>query len=226
MQFFKIYQCLVPLLFLPISYGLWFNRASQTHQLPLFVLGIPFLFAYIIPALGTNWLNLWSFNTNFKWGGMRLYHGFVFGPAASLLALVCIDHPSVPFSTLGLLRSGLVVGSVFAFWNWYYDMLAIKAGFLVVYNRAYHEKQGAAEISSQYAPVFFGSFGFCYGIAIKGFEYSINRICSESLFLPFLFAACLVTCSIPAVLYILYSKLTLGESGLHSFAPQEQNEKL
>ena len=52
MSFFKIYQFLVPLLLLPASYYLWYIRADQTHQLPLLAVGIPVVFAYVIPAAG------------------------------------------------------------------------------------------------------------------------------------------------------------------------------
>ena len=113
---------------------------------------MPILSAYVIPGISTNRLKLWEFNTRFKLGRIRPHHGFVFGSAISLLALVCVDPPTVAFSMPALLRTAFITGSVLAFWNWLYDIRAIKVGFIVMYNRQHTEGQGPEAIATDYAP--------------------------------------------------------------------------
>ena len=94
MKFFNIYQYLAPVILLPLSYYLWWRRMAESHKLALFMVSIPILFAYIVPALGTNWLKLWEFNTRWRLGRFRPHHGFVFGSAISLMGLFCVTEPS------------------------------------------------------------------------------------------------------------------------------------
>lgn len=166
-RFLGLYQYLAPALLFPVSYWLWWERSGHNHRFVALVLTVPVLFAYIIPGLGTNWLKLWEFHTRWRWGKFRPHHGFVFGTAASLFALLCVDARPPGFGVWEVLRAGFVMGSVLAFWNWIYDISAIKTGFIVVYNRPHFEKLGPEAIATDYAPVFFGVFGLCYGITIR-----------------------------------------------------------
>jgi len=49
---------------------------------PTRLLGIPVLYAYIVPAVGTNVFRIWEFNTRLRLGRFRPHHGFVFGSAS------------------------------------------------------------------------------------------------------------------------------------------------
>lgn len=217
MQFYRMYQYVVPILLFPLAYWLWLARYDGDHNLTILALSIPILFAYIVPGLGTNWLRIWEFNTRWKIGRFRPHHGFLFGTATSLFGLLCLSFPARSFDTMELIRSGFVMGSVLAFWNWFYDLYAIKVGFLVVYNRKYYEKQGPEAIATDYCPVFFGSFGVCYGVAVRVCEHYLFELGRSDLYWP-LFLACNVAVLIcPIVSYILYSFATSGQSGLRSY---------
>ena len=121
----NLYSYALPPLLLPLGYWLWW-RLCGDHRFVAIVLSMPILFAYIVPGLGTNWLGLWEFDTRWKLGRFRPHHGFVFGSATGILTLVCVDPRWPPFSGWELARTALVVGSFLAFWNWAYDILAIR----------------------------------------------------------------------------------------------------
>ncbi|MFN8457662.1 MAG: hypothetical protein U0401_23895 [Anaerolineae bacterium] len=217
MKFFTLYQYLAPLMLFPLSYYLWLRQFEANHAFVLLALSIPVLFAYLIPALGTNWLHLWEINTRLRLGKFRPQHGFVFGAATSLMALLCLGGMSTPFSPMELFRAGFVLGSVLAFWNWLYDMLAIQAGFIIVYNRPYAKNRGAEAIASAYAPVLFGSFGFCYGVTIRLSQYYLLELNRWDYYGWLLVMGNLAGLLLPVLAFVGYSYLKHGESGLQSY---------
>jgi hypothetical protein len=217
MRFFRIYQYVVPLVLFPLSYWLWWSRYGCDHQLTLFALSLPIVFSYVVPALGTNWLRIWEFNTRWKLGRFRPQHGFLFGTATSLFGLACLAYPPQSFDAWEFLRAGFIMGSVLAFWNWLYDVHAIRVGFLRVYNRAYAENRGPEAIATQYCPVFFGSFGFCYGIAIRVGEYYLAELGRFDLYWPLLLICHATVITFPVLAYVLLSLATTGQTGLQSY---------
>lgn len=223
MRFFNLYQYLAPVLLFPLSYFLWLRQFDGNHALVWLMLSIPISFAYIIPALGTNWLRLWEFNTRLRLGRFRPHHGFVFGSATSLMALLCLGGPPASFTLLEFIRAGFMLGSVLAFWNWLYDLAAIKAGFIIVYNRPYAENRGAEASATDYAPVLFGVFGLCYGLAIRLNQYYLLELNRWDTYWLLWIGGTLAGLIIPVLAFILYSFLRYGESGLtaYSNAPAE-----
>jgi hypothetical protein len=217
--FLRIYEYVVPLALFPLTYWLWWSRYGCDHRLTLFALSIPIVFSYVVPGLGTNWLRIWDFNTRLKIGRFRPQHGFLFGTATSLFGLLCLGYPVPAFDAWELLRSGLVMASVLAFWNWLYDLHAIRVGFLQVYNRAYAENRGPEAIATEYCPVFFGSFGFCYGIAIRAGEYYLAVSGRSDLFWPLLLLCLLAVLTCPVLAYVTLSLATTGHTGLQSYEP-------
>lgn len=219
--FFNIYQYLAPVVLLPLAYWLWLGSAQGDHRLALWMVAVPVLFAYIVPAVGTNVLRVWEINTRLRLGRFRPHHGFVFGSATACIAWLAL--PSLEATGgLAALRSGFVLGSVLAFWNWLYDVLALRAGFLCVYTRSYAERRGPDAIAMDYAPPIFGLFGFGYGasavliapvLTIAGWNLTYW------LALGLACAACIV---LSVAGYIGWSYWHFGESGLRSH--QGRNE--
>jgi len=219
MRFFRIYQYVVPLVLFPLSYWLWWRRYDYDHRLVLFALSIPIVFSYVVPALGTNWLRIWEFNTRLRIGRFRPQHGFLFGTATSLFGLLCLGYPAPNLDAWEMLRAGFVMASVLAFWNWLYDVHALRVGFLVVYNRAYSESRGPEAIATEYCPVFFGTFGFCYGIAIRAGEYYLAELGRFDLFWPLLLLCHFIVLLCPVLAYIALSLATSGRTGLRTYEP-------
>ena len=211
MSFFNIYQYAAPLVLLPLAYWLWLARSGGEHRLALLLMSMPVLYAYIVPAVGTNVLKIWEFNTRLRLGRFRPHHGFVFGSATSLIALAAVS-PTSDFTFGEVLRAAFVLGSVLAFWNWLYDVAALRSGFLRVYTRSYAERRGPEAVAMDYAPPIFGLFGAVYGALIVLAE-GLARDWWWTFFLLGN-AACI---ALPVGGYVAWSYLRNGESGLRSY---------
>ena len=214
LRFFRLYQFVVPATLFPVSYYLWLVHYDHNHRLAALALSIPVVYAYVIPGVGTNWFKLYDFNTRLKLGAYRPHHGFVFGTAASLLALLCLPRPTAGPEVVEILRAGFVLGSVLAFWNWFYDIYALKSGFMTVYNKPWAERLGPEAVATDYAPALFGAFGACDGVALRASEcLLVDRGRSDLYWWCFL-ACHLAVLTIPGVAYVVNSYVRNGETGL------------
>jgi hypothetical protein len=214
MRLLNLYQYLAPLVLFPVSYWLWWRRCEQSHACAVLLLSMPVLFAYVIPGLGTNWLGLWEFNTRWRLGKFRPHHGFVFGTATSLFALLCVEPHQAGLGIWEVVRSGFLLGSVLAFWNWLYDIYAIKAGFIVVYNRPYNQKLGPEAIATDYAPPLFGAFGVCYGVAVRIAEHWLLERGDWHLYGWLAVIGNLAVLILPVLAFVGWSYLRHGVAGL------------
>ena len=217
MTVLKVYQYVGPMILFPASYYLWLRRVDYDHQLVLFMMSMPILYAYIIPAIGTNWLKLWEFKTRWRLGRFRPHNGFVFGSAISLFALFLVEPRPVSLGAMELVRTGFLTGSTMAFWIWIYDIYAVKSGFLVVYNRPHFYNRGAEAVATEYAPVFFCAFGICYGLAIHIGEYYLLEQGRSSLYVPLFIAFNAVLLTVPGLAYVVSSLVRNGDMGLRPF---------
>lgn len=216
MPFFQIYQYAAPIVLFPISYWLWLDRYEGDHRLVWLMLSLPVVFAYVIPGLGTNWLRLWEINTRLRLGRFRPHHGLVFGTATSLFALAVLVPDQAP-GVGAILRKGFVLGSVLAFWNWLYDIYAIKVGFIHVYNLPWRYDKGAEAVATDYAPILFGVFGCCYGVAIGSYEWLLVDQGRWDWFWLLLIIGHVVCLCVPVLAFVSVSFLRTGQSGLQSY---------
>ncbi len=205
------YQYLAPAVLAPTSFWLWQREYGGDLRLVAAAWLIPVLWAYIVPGIGTNLLKVWEFNTRLRLGRFRPHHGFVFGSATALLAWLV----HVPARDLfDVARSGFVMCSVLAFWNLLYDVMAIRAGILSVYNQPWADGHGEAAIATDYAPWFFGGFGAVYGLGIATMEWLNAR---GALSLPVLAAALTLMLSlsiaVPVAGFVAQSRCRHGHSG-------------
>lgn len=214
MRFFQVYQYLAPAILFPLSYWLWWERYAQSHALVLLVMSIPILFAYVVPGIGTNVLGIWEFNTRLRLGKFRPHHGFVFGSATSLIAFCCLGPHRTGTDGWEIARAGLVLGSTLAFWNWFYDIEALRAGFLVVYNRPFVDGQGAEAIATDYAPTIFGGFGLVLGASIRLVEWQLLDQQRWGLYWPLVIGCNLAGLVVPVALFMACSYWRHGTWGL------------
>jgi hypothetical protein len=215
MNFFGLYQYAAPLVLLPLAYWLWLERSGGEHRLALLLMSMPVIYAYVVPAVGTNVLRIWEFNTRLRLGRFRPHHGFVFGSATSLIALACLG-PRGEVGWAEVLRTAFVLGSVLAFWNWLYDVAALRSGFLKVYTRSFADRRGPEAVAMDYAPPIFGLFGVVYGAAIVLAEHLL-RDPGSGWYWPLFVAANLACIMIPVAGYIAWSYARNGEHGLKSY---------
>ena len=165
----SLYAYLAPALLAPASLLLWYRTCEGHLELVVTAWLIPILWAYIVPGVGTNVLKVWEFDARFRFGRFRPHHGFVFGSATAMLAWLVHTGPAADFWAVA--RDALVMGSVLGFWNLLYDVKALEAGVLHVYNQPWADGKPEAEVAMDYAPWFFGGFGAVYGAGIGIMEW-------------------------------------------------------
>ncbi len=165
----SVYQYVAPVVLAPASFALWYREYSGNLKLTIVAWLVPVLWAYIVPGIGTNVLKVWEFDTRFRLGRFRPHHGFVFGSSTAMLAWLV--HAAPARDLWSIVRYALVLCSLLGFWNYLYDVKALQAGLLRVYNQPWADGRGAAEVALDYAPWFFGGFGAVYGAAIGTVEW-------------------------------------------------------
>ena len=220
MRFFSVYQYIAPAIAAPLAYWLWLQRYAGDHRMAFFMLAVPVTFAYVIPAIGMNVLRIWAMKTRFRLGRIRPHHGLVFGSAASLFGLLSLDPLRGPLGWLEPVRAGLTVGAVVAFWNWLYDIVAMRVGFIQVFNIPYANGEGPEAIVTDYAPAVFGGFGFVYGVWIRIAECWLHQAARVDLFWPLLAGALFSAVTFPVLLFVLQSLYIHGDVGLRSYENQ------
>lgn len=158
------YQYVAPAVLAPLSFWLWWQRYDGDVWLVLTAWLLPILYAYIVPGVGTNVLKVWEFDTGLRLGRFRPHHGFVFGSATATIAWLV--HGAAADGWQDIVRLSIVFASVLGFWNLLYDVRAIEAKHLRVYNQPWADGKDAEAIAMDYAPWFFAGFGAIYGAAI------------------------------------------------------------
>ncbi len=194
----RLYPYIAPLILGPLSFVLWRREYEGNLLLISTAWLIPVLWAYIVPGIGTNVLKVWEFDTRLRLGRFRPHHGFVFGSATATLAWLV--HGS------GVLRNAIAMCVVIGVVNVLYDIKALRAGILRVYNQPWAEGGDAKAIAMDYAPWCFGGFGFVYGAGIGVME----RSPSVSVFAGTLVLSMVV----PVALYSVQSKWRHGHWGM------------
>jgi hypothetical protein len=215
-RFYSIYQYVVPIIFFPVGYYLWLRQFSGDHSLVILTLSLPVIWGYVIPGIGTNLLRLWGFNTCFRIGRYRPHHGIVFGTAVSLIALLCNNAISQDTNFMSIASSAFVFGSVYAFWNWLYDMYAIKSGFITLHKPEHYKDVNVEMIVTEYAPIIFGFFGICYGVFLHLMQYYLIGQSRSDLYWSFLIWGNISVLIIPVLAFGIFTYFKYGIGGIKS----------
>ena len=211
-RLFELYQYIAPAILTPLSFWLWWQVYSGEVTLVLIAWLIPILYAYIVPAIGTNVLKVWEFDTRIRLGRFRPHHGFVFGSATSMITWLC--HFGMANNVVHIFVFSILIALVLGLLNIFYDIKAIESGHLIVYNQPWANNQGARAITLDYAPWFFVGFGVIYGASIGIAEWLyFNNLFSFSLFGWFLPISLILSISVPVLGYINRSYRVHGHSG-------------
>jgi hypothetical protein len=210
---FEAYQYVAPALLTPLAAWLWWRHYDGDVALAAIALVIPIAYAYIVPGIGTNLLQVWEFDTRLRLGRFRPHHGFVFGSATATLVLPAIGTPTASPTMLEALARGMVVAAVLGILNWLYDALAIRAGFLKVYNQPWADGRDAWSIASDYAPWFFGGFGLIYAAGLKLAEGALLAEPEASRAIAVGLTILAATLTLPTLGYVIQSYARHGHHG-------------
>jgi hypothetical protein len=210
---FEAYQYVAPALLTPLAAWLWWRHYDGNVALAAIALAVPIAYAYVVPGIGTNLLQVWEFDTRLRLGRFRPHHGFVFGSATAMLVLPVIGAPVANPTMLGVLARGMAVAGILGVLNWLYDALAIRAGFLKVYNQPWADGRDAWTIASDYAPWFFGGFGLIYAAGLKLAEGALLVEPATSRALGVGLAILAATLTLPTLGYVIKSYARHGHHG-------------
>ncbi len=210
---FETYQYIAPAILTPLCAWLWWRHYDGNTALAAIALGVPIAHAYVVPAIGTNVLRVWEFDTGLQLGRFRPHHGFVFGSATALLMLLVIGMPSAEATLADAARAGLLGAVMLALVNWLYDAGAIRAGILKVYNQPWAEGRGAGSIAADYSLWFFGGFGLLHGAGLKLAEGVLIDAPDAVKALAIGGALVAATATLPTLGYIAQSYLRHGHHG-------------
>ena len=219
MRAIRIYQYIAPALLAPFSLYLWWAEYRNIPQVLVAWL-IPILWAYVVPAVGTNVCKVWEFDVRWKLGRFRPHHGFVFGSATATIAWLI--HGQQASGIADIFRFAVILCSVLGFWNLLYEVVALRSGLLKVYNQPWADGRGEEAIAFDYAPWFFGGFGAAYGLSIGIFEriVSLRGIPDAVVTFTYLMTALILCIALPVIGYIRYSIRTHGHSGTRPVAKE------
>jgi hypothetical protein len=210
---FEAYQYVAPALLTPLAAWLWWRHYDGDVALAVIALVIPIAYAYIVPGIGTNLLQVWEFDTRLRLGRFRPHHGFVFGSATAMLVLPAIGTPAANPTMLDVLTRGMAVAALLGVVNWLYDALAIRAGFLKVYNQPWADGRDAWTIASDYAPWFFGGFGLIYAAGLKLAEGALLAEPGASRAIAVGLVILAATLTLPTLGYVVQSYARHGHHG-------------
>ena len=167
-MFIFIGNKILPFAALPILVWFWMGAGGLAFM--LLVLGLPLIFGYIAPGIGTNYLKMWSFHDKWTIGNYFIHHGFIYASTFGCVLFFAFFRPmhhEWPVLVGNMARTAALLGFV----GWVHDTVAIREGAMVVYNEAWKRDAGAEAIAAQYAPLCFSLLGAAYGcIVTLGYE--------------------------------------------------------
>jgi hypothetical protein len=156
--------------FLALPFLLWYWTRLGGALFALLVLGLPLLFGYLAPDIGTNLLKMWRFRDSWTVGNYFIHHGFIYAATFGLVILVAFVPPARddwPTLLLNMARGAGLLGFV----GWTHDTIAIREGVMEVYNDAWKRGAPAEVIAAQYAPLCFALLGAAYaGTVSLGYQ--------------------------------------------------------
>ena len=171
--FLFAYNYVYPFLGFPLLLWLWHRKTGTAFT--AFVMGVPLVFGYLIPGIGTNILKKWRFHGRMLLGNYFAHHGIIYSSTMGLALF--ISFPSGQPSD-GILESAWIVvrtAALVGFVGWWHDILGVKAGMVEVFNGPWRRGAGPEEIVTSYAPICFPALGAAYaGTAMFGYPFLVE----------------------------------------------------
>jgi len=172
MNFSKIFlfigNKILPFVGLPILIWLWVRQGGVAFA--FLVLGLPLMFGYVVPGIGTNILKMWRFNDSWTIGNYFIHHGFIYASTMGFVMYFAFFPPANnDWSTLlgNMARCAGILGFVL----WAHDLIAMREGMLEVYSESWKRGATPEVVAARYAPLCFLLLGASYaGIVSLGYQ--------------------------------------------------------
>ncbi len=165
--FLFIYNYIYPFFGFPLLLWLWTRSTSLLFA--ALVMGLPLVFGYLIPGIGTNILKLWRFRGHWLMGNYFIHHGIIYASTMGLalyLSFFATNQLDV-WNMLGnIARTSTMIGFV----GWWHDILAVRHGVIEIYNGPWKHGASPETIVSHATPYCYVFLGAAYaGIATLGY---------------------------------------------------------
>ena len=171
--FLFVYNYVYPFIGLPLLLWLW--TRDENAAFAGLVMGLPFVFGYLVPGIGTNILKLWRFRGHWVVGDYFIHHGFIYA-ATMGLALYVGFVPAAGTGLWGLLGNMARTASIIGFVGWGHDLLAVRAGVIEIYNGPWKRGASPEAIVSHSTPLCYALLGAAYaGVATLGYDILVAQ---------------------------------------------------
>jgi hypothetical protein len=168
-----LYGKVFALLGFPLMAWLWYQKGGLAFA--TLIMGLPLIFGYVVPGIGTNILKQWRFRDSWVVGNYFIHHGFIYASGLSL-GLYIGFVPNQPGDVWAIVANLVRTACVIGFVGWWHDLIAIRQGMMEVYNRAWKEGAAPEVIVTKYAPLCFSLFGAIYaGVATWGYDVLVRQ---------------------------------------------------
>lgn len=163
--FLFVYNKILPFVVFPAMAWLW---ATQTNlAFAAFVMGLPLLYGYIVPGIGTNVIKLWRFFDQKPWmlGNYFIHHGFIYSAALSA-ALYITFIPTAINDGWGWVVNMIRLAGLAGFVGWFHDTVALREGMLAMYNTPWKQGASPEAVAFHYGPLGFTSTGASFAACV------------------------------------------------------------
>lgn len=210
--FLFLYNKIYPFIGFPLLSWHWYQATNLGFA--LFVLGLPLVYGYFVPGIGTNVLKLWRFFDK-RWlvGNYFIHHGFIYASTLALALVITFTPYRQPlfvsfweFGVWNLLLNMARAAGLVGFVGWFHDTVALREGMLEMYNTPWKQGASPEAVAFHYGPLVFSITGASYaGFAVLAYEFIVRQGDFNSLFwlIPLAIAVMSVAVSVP---YLILEK--------------------
>ena len=166
--FLFLYDYVYPFVGFPALIWLWIRDSNPAFA--VLVMGLPFVFGYVVPGIGTNFLKLYRFHGHWVVGNYFIHHGFIYSSAMGL-GLYLAFFPSPHLEVWNILGNMARTAGLIGFVGWIHDLVGVRDGAIEIFNGPWKRGAGPEAIVSHSTPLCYAFLGITYaGIASVGYQ--------------------------------------------------------
>lgn len=142
------------------------NDSTLNQNQLIAIIVIPVIYGYLIPYISVNIMKKWEFTRGMRIGGIYVHQGFKIASHLLLWLYLILKLVSLEQMTIEmLLIASVFCGFAQGFSIWIHDILAMRYGYLIMFNQASLSGKGAEVVVFKFAPATFFTLGFTYSFS-------------------------------------------------------------
>lgn len=199
--FLSFSKYIFPFIGFPVFLWLWARDGSPAFA--VLAMGLPLVFGYVIPGIGTNALKLWRFNGPWLMGRYFVHHGFIYAATFGMELYLSFFIPVPGNETWALIGNMARTSAMMVFIGWSHDLIAVREGMIEIYNASWKRGASPEVIVAQSTPLCYALLGAAYGaVTTWGYQIVVQQGNINALWwlFPLSFAIMALVASIPYLL--------------------------